>query len=229
MRKWLFPFVFLFVMVGFAWAFDRFAPVQHNPTRPLSLSDPVGLATHFKLAALQETPEACFSALESGGVAFERLEDGAPGDPCGFRNALFLKQSVTPYSAPIRTSCPLAAGLNIWERHKLQPAARTHLGSELERIETFGTFSCRRMYGRKSGSYSEHARANAIDISGFRLSDGRLISVQADWRARNDAGRFLNEVFDGACDVFSVSLGPDYNAAHGDHFHFDMGPGSVCQ
>lgn len=229
MRKWLFPFAFLFAMVALTWVFDRFAPVQHNPVRPLDLADPVGMATHFKLSAFEDMPQACFKTLKEGGVSFQQIEDGEPGDPCGFRNALFLQQSVTPYSAPIRTSCPLAAALNVWERHILQPLASKHLGAEVSRIETYGTFSCRRMYGRKSGSYSEHARANAIDISGFRLSDGRTVSVLNDWRARSDEGRFLKDVFEGACDVFSVGLGPDYNAAHGDHFHFDMGPGSACQ
>lgn len=229
MRKWLFPFAFLFMMIALAWLFDRFTPIQHNPTRPLSLNDPVGMATHFKLSAFEDMPEACFETLAEGAVAFQRIKDGKPGEPCAARNALFLRRSVTPYSAPIRTSCPLAAALNVWERHILQPFAMKHLGTEVSRIETYGTFSCRRMYGRKSGDYSEHARSNAIDISGFRLSDGRIVSVEEDWRARNAEGRFLGSVFDGACDVFSVSLGPDYNAAHSDHFHFDMGPGSVCR
>lgn len=209
--------------------FDRFAPAQHNPTKPLDLTDPIGWATAAKLDRLQDAPSACFRALESGGVAYDRLDNSPRGEPCGFTDALYLKRSLTPYSSPIRTSCPLAAALNLWERHVLQPAAERRFGAVVERIETFGTFSCRRINGATSGRWSEHATANAIDIWGFRLSDGRTVNVKADWRARGAKGQFLEDVFSGGCDVFRVALGPDYNAAHADHFHFDMGPGLACE
>lgn len=111
----------------------------------------------------------------------------------------------------------------------MQPAAERHLGTGVARIETYGTFSCRRINGAQSGRWSQHATANAIDIFGFRLEDDRLIRVETGWRARDADGRFLEEVFKGGCDLFSIALGPDYNAAHADHFHFDMGPGQVCR
>ena len=77
------------------------------------------------------------------------------------------------------------------------------------------------MYGRPNGLWSEHARANAVDIAGFRLEDGRRISVAADWNDRGDKGRFLRDVRDGACRLFSTVLSPDYNRAHRDHLHLD--------
>lgn len=217
------------VLIVAAIAFDRLAPPQHNPRAPLDLTDPVGLATAGKLDDLEDRPEACFQALTSAAVGYQRIEDTPSREPCGFTDALYLKQSVTPYSSIVRTSCPLAAALYVWERHVLQVAARTHLGTPVGEIETYGTFSCRRIGGGRSGRWSEHARANAIDIRGFRLGDGRAVSVQHDWRADTPEGRFLEAVFEGGCDIFRVALGPDYNAAHADHFHFDMGPGLTCR
>ena len=81
---------------------------------------------------------------------------------------------------------------------------------------------CRRLYGRDSGSWSEHARANAVDIAGFTLADGTRISVAGDWEEEGARGRFLKEVRDGACRLFATVLSPDYNAAHRDHFHLDQ-------
>ena len=101
------------------------------------------------------------------------------------------------------------------------------LGSPLARIETYGSFSCRNIAG--SGRLSEHAHGNAVDISGFRLEDGRLIDVKTFWGKGGKEAKFLKKVHSGACDLFSVTLGPDYNAAHRDHFHMDMGPGSTCR
>lgn len=103
---------------------------------------------------------------------------------------------------------------------------------------------------------SEHAAANAIDIVGFRTKDGQLISVGRHWKkdgsTRNadtassqlasassapvslppqDEARaaFLREIRDGACGIFHAVLGPDYNALHRTHFHFDMGRYRQCR
>ena len=59
----------------------------------------------------------------------------------------------------------------------------------------------------------------------------RLGSVDAG-TTQGDASpeaAFLRDVRDGACDWFDIVLGPDYNAAHADHFHFDRGGGRICR
>ncbi len=43
------------------------------------------------------------------------------------------------------------------------------------------------------------------------------------------AAAFLREVRDGACGIFHAVLGPDYNALHRSHFHFDMGRYRQCR
>ena len=70
---------------------------------------------------------------------------------------------------------------------------------------------------------SEHATANAIDISGFRLADGTRISVRRDWNGERKKSQFLRAVHQRACGYFRVALSPDFNRAHHDHFHFDRG------
>lgn len=203
-------------------------PARHNPLRPLDVTEPIGLATYGKLTRAKYRPEACFAALERAGVGFEPLADEQTGRNCGFRNALVLERSLTPYgAAPLRMTCHQAAAVHIWERQVARPLAEEMLGSPIARIETFGTYACRNVAG--SRRRSEHAFANAIDVWGFRLEDGRTIRVRQDWGADSPEGRFLHEVFHGGCRLFSVSLGPDFNAAHADHFHFDMGPGDTCR
>ena len=86
----------------------------------------------------------------------------------------------------------------------------------------FRQYDCRRLYGREEGAWSEHARANALDIAGFRLAGGARIGVAADWRDLGAKGRFLRQVREGACGLFATVLSPDYNEAHRDHFHFDQ-------
>jgi hypothetical protein len=76
---------------------------------------------------------------------------------------------------------------------------------------------------------SQHATANAIDISGFTLDGGRQISILRDWTSKGPEAAFLKEVHHRACRYFRVALGPEYNAAHKNHFHFDRGAFSRCK
>jgi len=144
---------------------------------------------------------------------------------------------VVPFRSHIRAhhwgeanmQCPLAVGSYMWLR-EANMLAITHLGSKLKKVHHVGTYSCRRQNGNSSGQWSEHAFANAWDITGFELEDGRMISVLKDWNG-NDKTRqkFLRGARDKACKIFRVTLSPDYNAAHRDHFHVDMGPSSACR
>ena len=120
------------------------------------------------------------------------------------------------------TACPVAAALYLLDRDVLQRAAMRHIGQTVRTVEHAGSYSCRRLYGRAEGPFSEHATADAVDIIGFVLADGSRISVLRDWPDQGSRGRFLREVRDGACDLFATTLSPDYNAAHRDHLHLDM-------
>jgi hypothetical protein len=123
--------------------------------------------------------------------------------------------------AGLVTSCPVASALLLWDERVVQPAARRHFGVGVTSFVHAGSYSCRRLYGRQSGGWSEHATADAIDIQGFGLADGRTVSVLGDWRDQGPDARFLHEVRDGACQLFTTVLSPDYNAAHRDHLHLD--------
>jgi hypothetical protein len=102
------------------------------------------------------------------------------------------------------------------------------LGAEIERIETFGTYNCRPIAG--SGKLSEHAHSNAVDVSAFVLSDGRRITIEQGWNGDRQTRQFLEIVRASACKRFRTVLSPDYNVAHRDHFHFDMGGrGGFCR
>lgn len=197
---------------------------QDLPWTPLDLGEKSGMFTGRKLAALGEDFGQCRALLDKAGVVFTTLEPVASGQ-CGYRDGIRLGGGARRIAfAPARlgTSCPVAAGLTMLEWNVLQPAARRHFGSPVVRIEHLGSYNCRRLYGRASGDWSEHARANAVDIAGFVLADGTRISVLRDWPDTGAKAAFLREVRDGACGLFATVLSPDYNAAHRDHFHLDQ-------
>lgn len=211
------------VLLAFVWL----APPRHNPFAPVDLTETPGIGTWHKLTRAKKNREVCFTALDEAGVLYTPLEDQDMQAGCGLYNALTLDQTMTPYSATLRMTCGEAAALYTWERHVARPAAVDILGSPIARIETYGSFSCRNIAG--TGRMSQHGLGNAIDVSGFRLEDGRLISVKTHWDAGGPEQKFLRRLHKGACELFSVTLGPEYNAAHADHFHLDMGGGKVCR
>ena len=149
-----------------------------------------------------------------------------PNPDCGYADGMRLlpegERSFVFQPAGAVTSCPVAAALALWERDVVQPAARRHFGRRVSLISHAGSYSCRRLYGRAAGGYSEHATANAFDVTGFRLADGGTISVLRHWPAAGAEAAFLRDVRDGACRLFATVLSPDYNAAHADHLHLDQ-------
>jgi hypothetical protein len=196
------------------------------PWTRLDLAQPVGAFTGRKLAALGGEGAQCKALLRRAGVRYTALPSRSEGAQCGYSDAVRFQAGgaldLAYAPADVGTSCPVAAALALWEWHVVQPAAIRHLGTKVARIEHLGSYSCRRLYGRSEGQWSEHASANAIDIAGFRLADGRRVSVLGDWEDQDGKAAFLREVRDGACPLFATVLSPDYNAAHRDHFHFDQ-------
>ncbi|MCB5424358.1 extensin family protein [Altererythrobacter sp. CC-YST694] len=205
------------LLAGRAWLQDH---PEHNPWSPLNLADPPGWATSRKLAALHGDPAECRAVLERSGVEFAQLEPAGEG-ACRRESRVRLGDSPFGSDAPI-SSCAVAAGVVYWLRHSVEPAAQELLGSPVRRVEHYGTYSCRRMYNRDDGPWSEHATGNAIDIAGFVLEDGRRVSVLRDWPGEGQNSAFLHRVRDGACSAFSTVLSPEYNAAHADHLHLDQ-------
>lgn len=196
------------------------------PWTALDLSRPVGAFTGRKLAGLGDESGRCLALLERSGVRYRALPPRRAGPGCGYRDAVGFAPggslAVAYRPAGLGMRCAVAASLAAWEWHVVQPAARRHFGSEVREIEHFGSYSCRRLYGRDEGAWSEHASANAVDIAGFRLASGVRIAIAADWGGGGAKAAFLRDVHEGACALFATALGPGYNAAHRDHFHFDQ-------
>ena len=207
------------------WAMLRGRP-QDLPWTPLDLSQPIGMFTGAKLAALGRDFPRCQGLLDTAGVRFTVLPPRTDGARCGYADGVRFaaggSRGIGFRPANLGMACPVAAALAKWEWDVVQPAARRRFGSRVTAIDHFGSYSCRRLYGRDGGNWSEHATADAVDIAGFRLADGTRITVVGDWSGGGPKADFLRDVRDGACALFATTLSPDYNAAHRDHLHLDQ-------
>lgn len=245
LRPWLLFVLLVLIAVWTARSGRVAIPDRWNPWAPLRIEEPPGLLTRFKLARASEDPRACMGVLAQARMTFVPLEDRVTGRGCGFRDAVRIARTSIEVGEPFALSCRAALSLAMWERHVVQQAARTHLGARVRRIEHFGSYACRNLYGERGRRRSRHATADALDVAGFVLEDGRRVRVVEHWQPRPPASaateaagdearpapeaRFLHAVHAGACRYFDVVLGPDYNRAHADHFHFDRGAGRLCR
>lgn len=225
--------------------------------------------------------------------ALPPLREGRCGAPAPIRLRSVGRAPMVAIEPPATVTCTLAAALAVWLDKTVQPAARATLGAAVIKLGNASAYVCRNRYNGADTPLSEHALANALDISEFVLESGDAVTVLASWpraaaeapsspppnparlstaiatakpalesretaedaeaggvknnpfaaapadpnvnrfvrpadaarpAAPSPASSFVRQVHLEACQSFKTVLGPQANAAHKDHFHFDMKP-----
>lgn len=126
--------------------------------------------------------------------------------------------------------CNTAVTLKTWIENTVKPAFANR-GGGLEEVLVLGSYSCRTQNNHPRAQLSEHAKGRAIDIAGFRLKDGSLVSVLDGWNA-DEFRMVMRKLHSGACDLFGTVLGPASDRYHKNHFHFDTAQhrkGALCR
>ena len=229
-RHWL----RLLLLVGATGLFVSFyqswirIPANVAPWGEVALDQPPGWLARMQINSLAADPPACFAALDRSRLTYKPTPQRPIRAGCGLVNAVRPVHSHVSYNRSFDLTCGMMAAL-YWYEAELQRLAEEHLGASIVRIDHLGTYACRNVNGEPQGRRSQHATANAIDIAGFRLSDGRTISVLRDWGKDTPEGRFLSDAQSAACDFFNIVLSPQYNALHANHFHLDLGSLRMCR
>jgi len=201
-------------------------------SRPSSSRQTLALRTAPMSRADHPGDRSCLAGLGNSGARFERVPDRyeAPGcNQLGTVRISALAGDGTQFAVsnlgPVK--CATARAFGDWARFGVDRAARQILGSPLIRIKTMGSYACRNIAGKTLRS--AHATGNAIDVSGFELADGRVIDLKSDWDGGTAREReFLRIVHKSACKRFGTVLGPEYDAAHRDHFHLEGTGSTFC-
>jgi hypothetical protein len=111
----------------------------------------------------------------------EPIKEGQCGTPAPIELISIGQKPEVTLSPPAIVTCDLAESLVNWIERDVQPLARKHLKSEIIKIQTMSSYSCRNAYGRKKTKLSEHGLANALDIGGFVTASTKTADVQQDW------------------------------------------------
>jgi hypothetical protein len=171
----------------------------------------------------EEKERACMAARKPSSTIAEIgpiVEEGTCG--MDFPLEVAALSSGTVVVSPVaKMGCPLADALETWLANSVQPAAMKAFGSPVVEVMQISAYACRNRnnFGKE---LSEHAFGNALDISGFKLQNGKVITVQHGWKGSAEEQAFLKAIFPGACALFTTSLGPGSNIMHYNHFHVDL-------
>jgi len=145
-----------------------------------------------------------------------------PGE-CGATDAVQLNgvilsdQKKVVLAPPATLRCALAEQVALWVREDVAPAVQ-ELGSALQGIDDYDSYECRGRNRVRGAMLSEHGRANAIDIRGFRAAEGKTIELTDVNVAKN----WREDVRASACARFSTVLGPGSDGNHEEHIHLDL-------
>ncbi|PVA09885.1 extensin-like protein [Pelagivirga sediminicola] len=150
---------------------------------------------------------------------------------CGIEDAVKVRSiNGIALSQQALMDCQTARTIKAWMQKGMAPAVGNY-GGGVSQLHVAAHYSCRARNNQKGAKVSEHGKGHAIDIAGFRMRDGRSISVLQDWGG-GAKGRILQQMHRSACGPFGTVLGPNSDRFHRDHFHFDTAryrSGSYCR
>ena len=217
---------------------ERQRPAPAEPSiavRPFSVVKSV--RPKYRTTSVETAARAFRQALLRGQICGDpALQGKAIGDvsgkgACGIENAVQVRSVAGVTLKPAaKLDCRTAKALKKWVNNGAKPAVGSH-GGGIASLRIVSHYACRNRNSAKSGRLSEHSFGRAIDIAGIKLKSGREISVLKGWNTKAD-GKRLRAMWRKACGPFGTVLGPNANAAHRDHFHFDTAryrSGSYCR
>jgi hypothetical protein len=146
---------------------------------------------------------------------------------CGTQSPLSVTGVLTngrmvPLSSAATLSCGMATALPTWVS-AVDNYLRGHDNTEIESLIVGTSYMCRNVNNAATGNLSDHAFADALDVVGFKLKDGRTVTILTGWPGTPEQGSsIVRYAHDAACSSFMTVLGPEANALHHDHLHLDL-------
>jgi peptidoglycan hydrolase-like protein with peptidoglycan-binding domain len=231
------------------------APTQQTPPPPGEVAAMPWTETEVA-AAKDQCNEMIFS-ITLDYEPLPPLKEGLCGAPAPILLKSLGSEPKVVIDPPATVTCVLAKALGAWLNETVQPEAKALFNSPVVKLHA-ASYACRNRNGGADQPLSQHALANAIDISDFELASGEQIAVVENWpkanpplpspnpsrvssatfkvqRVSDSGGRerdFLEFAHDEACKTFGTVLGPNADEAHKSHFHVDMKQrrgGNFCQ
>lgn len=212
-------------------------PAEAPALQPHGAAQQTGPHENAAPAAVEKPapePSACRKALNQDVAIAPSIQPIRGPGGCGGEDLVRLEAVVLPGGHEVAVKpaailrCEMATAIADWIRNDMTRLA-AQLGSPLSELDNFDSFECRGRNRVSGAKLSEHGRANALDVRGLKLADGRFVGLTD----REEPRQLREEVLHSACARFDTVLGPGSDWYHEDHIHLDLaarrGGYRICQ
>jgi hypothetical protein len=155
------------------------APVAEKPELP---GDVATVAwTDGEVAAAKADCTKRLAGLALDYEALPPIKEGRCGAPAPILLKAAGSDPKVEIDPPATVTCAVAASLSAWLDKTVQPEARALIGAPVVKLQNASSYVCRNRYNGTDTLLSEHALANALDISEFVFQSGERVTVLASW------------------------------------------------
>ena len=148
-------------------------------------------STPWTDAEIAAAKAACTKQLAEVTLDYEPLpaiKEGMCGTPAPILVKSIGDDPKVEISPPATMNCAVAEAVAHWLKETVQPQAIDLFGSQVVKLRNAASYACRNRYGSAKAPLSEHALANALDISEFQFGSGDSLTVLAAWPRVVDPG-----------------------------------------
>jgi hypothetical protein len=155
---------------------------QAKSTQPVLPGDAPTVAwTDAQVAAAKADCAKLLSGLALDYEMLPPIKEGLCGAPAPILLKAVGDAPKVAIEPPATVTCSVARALHGWMARTVQPRARATLGSPVIKLHNATSYACRNRYGGANTPLSEHALANALDVSEFVFQSGDTVTVLANW------------------------------------------------
>ncbi len=155
------------------------APVAEKPVLPGD--NPTVAWTDGEIAAAKADCAKTLAGIALDYEPLPPLKEGICGAPSPILVKAIGSDPRVAIEPPATLTCAVAAGVSKWLSTTVQPNARALLGAPVVKLHNATSYACRNRYGGETTPLSEHALANALDVSEFVFQSGQKVSVLGSW------------------------------------------------
>lgn len=155
------------------------APVVETPVLP---GDAATVPwTDAEIAAAKADCTKRLAGLALDYEALPPIKEGMCGAPAPILLKAAGSDPKVEIDPPATVTCALASSLSLWLGKTVQPEAHALVGAPVVKLHNASAYVCRNRYNGTDTPLSEHALANALDISEFVFQSGERVTVLASW------------------------------------------------
>jgi hypothetical protein len=113
--------------------------------------------------------------------ALPPIKEGKCGAPAPILLKAIGSEPRVEINPPATVTCAMARALSAWLDKTVQPEAKARVGAPVVKLANASSYVCRKRYNGSDTPLSEHALANALDVSEFVFQSGEKVAVLTSW------------------------------------------------